>query len=574
MTDNAATDQGKPGDALRDALRGLVAPIMMFSMVVNLLMLTGPIFMLQLYERVIASRSEETLVVLLALVAFLYAIMAILDQARARIAARAGGRVQTLLERRVFDAALRHPSCLRGEPPWRELDAIRRFTATPGFPCLLDVPWTPLLLGAIFLFHPLLGAFAVGAALVLALVTIMGQARNAPDMEAALTHARGADRLGNEASAKADELAALGMRGAITTRWLAARDPMLHHEVATAERNAATFATSRTLRLFLQSAVLALGAWLVLQQSLSAGAMIAVSILMGRALAPIDTAILQWGMLRRARAGWGRLTGMLDPAPPHTARTAFATPSGTLEARELTVIPPNARRPTLRMVSLRLEPGMALGVIGGIGAGKTTLARALTGAWPLAGGSVRLDGAERAQHDADSLCARIGYLPQSLALFSGTVAENIARMRPDRDDAAVMRAAARAGAHEMILQFPDGYDTRLDALAPTLSSGQLQRIALARALFGDPMVLILDDPSAMQDGDGCAALNAALRAHKSAGGSALILSHRPNAIAECEHLLLLENGVRKMHGPRERVLRDLGHGPATVPDAAGIGSAS
>ncbi len=250
-----------------------------------------------------------------------------------------------------------------------------------------------------------------------------------------------------------------------------------------------------------------------------------------------------------------------------------AAPSGTLDARELTVIPPNARRPTLRMVSLHLEPGTAMGVIGGTGAGKTTLARALTGAWPLAGGSVRLDGAERTQYGADGFCGQIGYLPQAHTLFTGTVAENIARMRPERDDAAVMRAAMRAGAHDMILQLPDGYDTQLDMRAPTLSGGQLQRIALARALFGDPPVLVLDDPSAMQDGDGCAALNAALRAHKAGGGCALVLSHRPAAIAECEYLLLLENGVRKNHGPRERVLRDLGHGPAEAP-AAGIGSAS
>ncbi len=577
MSDGASTNRIESGGELRAArrtLRAVAAPLVLFSLVVNLLMLTGPLFLLQLYERVIASRSEETLVALLVLAAFLYLIMVILDQCRGRIAVRAGARLQALLERPVFDAALRRPAPETAPAPWSDLDAIRRFAASPSALSILDMPWTPMLLGVIFLFHPTLGLFGVAAAALLATLTLYYQARCRPHVQAAMPHAQSAGRLGDEASAKADELRALGMSDAFAGRWVRARRPALAHTVASNEYATVNFTGARTLRLFLQSSILAVGAWLVVQEAMSAGAMIAASILLGRALAPIDSAILQWSTFRQCRSGWDRITALLDEAAPPQRRTRIAPPAGRLEGREMTVIPPGARRPALRMVSLRLEPGAALGVIGAAGSGKTALAYALTGAWPLASGSVRLDGAQRAHHDPEGLAAAIGYMPQSSTLFAGTISENIARLQPEAEDAAITRAAMRAGAHDMILQLPEGYETRLSPSGAGLSAGQRQRIALARALFGDPAILILDDPTSALDGEGYAGFDEMLRTHLSEGGAALVLSHRPAAISACEQLLLLDDGVRKAIGPRDCILRELGQDPARQPPTAMVGQAS
>jgi len=320
--------------------------------------------------------------------------------------------------------------------------------------------------------------------------------------------------------------------------------------------------------------MLGLGAWLVLQGELSAGAMIAASILTGRALAPIEQAVGQWALVTRAQEGRARLAELLTRQPVDPPRTALPRPRAILEAQNLTVVPPGDTQAVLRMVSFRLEPGQALGIIGPSGAGKSTLARAIIGVWRPAGGKVRLDGASLDQYDPDVLGSYIGYLPQRITLFEGTIAENIARLRSAPDPALVVAAAKKAAAHDMIVKLPDGYDTRVAALGGRLSGGQVQRIGLARALYDDPVILVLDEPNSNLDNDGSMALNLAIRAHKEAGRSVIIMAHRPAAIQECDTLLVLEDGTRRAFGPRDQVLRDMVKNHTEIVRSTGPGGVS
>ena len=332
--------------------------------------------------------------------------------------------------------------------------------------------------------------------------------------------------------------------------------------------------TTKTLRLFLQSAMLGLGAWLVLQGQLTAGAMIAGSILMGRALAPVEMVIGQWQMVDAARRGRRAVIELLSEVPPETPRTALPRPRAMLVADGLTIVPPGATQASLRGVSFALQPGQALGVIGPSGAGKTTLAKAITGAWRPAAGKLRLDSATLDQYDPDVLGGYIGYLPQTVTLFDGTIADNIARLQRDPDPAKIVAAARKAAAHEMILAQPQGYDTPVSAVGGLLSGGQVQRIGLARAMFGDPILLVLDEPNSNLDNEGTLALNRAIKGMKSDGRSVIIIAHRPAAIEECEVLLVLERGARTAFGPRDEVLRSRVRNHATLARSAAQGGVS
>jgi ATP-binding cassette, subfamily C, bacterial len=539
---------------------GLFGFAFLFSMFVNALMLTGPLYMLQIYDRVLGSRSEETLLALSVLVVFLYGMMGILDYVRGRVMARAGARFQSRLDRRVFDAVLalsvRHPrGAAAARSGLRDLESVQRLFASPVLLALFDIPWTPLFLAVIFVFHPWLGWLAVAGGALLILITALNQwATMHPGTEASRASAE-ADRIVGQMHREAELVRSLGMQDAGFARWQAARGRSLHGTVATSDRSGLFTATTRTLRLMLQSAMLGLGAFLVLRGQITAGAMIAASIMLGRALAPIEAAIGQWQPVQAAMHGWSRLAGLLGETPPPAPRTELPRPRAILEARQLTVLPPGARQATLRMVSFRVEPGQALGVIGPSGAGKTTLARALTGVWPPAGGSLRLDGAALDQYPAAALGRHVGYLPQHVALFDGTIAENIARLSSAPDPRAVVRAAQQAAVHDMVVALPDGYDTPVSAHGGRLSGGQIQRLGLARALYGDPVIVVLDEPNASLDNEGSEALNAAIRALKADGRAAIVMAHRPAAIRECDLLLVLDGGTRRDFGPRDEVLR-------------------
>ncbi|HRM75267.1 MAG TPA: type I secretion system permease/ATPase, partial [Paracoccus sp. (in: a-proteobacteria)] len=460
-----------------------------FSFAVNLLMLTGPLFMMQVYDRVLASRSVETLTALFLLVVFLFTMMGALDLARNLIMSRIAARFQERMEGRVFTAALQDGSSagsdviLRGG--MRDLEAVQRLIGSPVLMALFDLPWAPFFLAAVFLFHPLLGAVATAGLVVLVFSTLLNQWLSRDSLQQAAIASHAAERMSDLYRDEGELIGSLGMRDATFQRWQDARDRATEATIRGADRATSFTVFSRSFRLFLQSALLAAGAWLVLRQEVTPGAMIASSILMGRALAPVEQVVGGWSMVQRAQDGWNRLSELLSRRPPLPARTPLPPPQARLEVRNLTVVPPGQSVATLRAVSFDLAPGQALGVIGPSGAGKSTLARALISAWPISGGSIRLDGATLEQYDPDVLGSLIGYLPQQVTLFDGTIAENIARLSPHPDPQRVVAAATAAAAHRMILDLPQGYDTPVTQSGGRLSGGQIQRIGLARALYAD-----------------------------------------------------------------------------------------
>ncbi|MBB4007108.1 type I secretion system permease/ATPase [Allorhizobium taibaishanense] len=556
--------QGAPSgaDELRAALarsRAGFLSIALFSFFVNLLVLTGPLFMLQVYDRVLAARSEATLLVLFLLVVLLYAIMGILDHVRSRIAARIGARFQSEFDLRVFRALLDRSALasrgVAGPRGMRDLDALQKMLASPAVFAVFDIPWTPVFLFVIFVFHPWMGYLALAGGLVLIGLTLMNQLGTKRYQAKATEAGRVSDEMTLALARDAETVQALGMRRSAASRWQAARFQSLSASIAYSDANGFYTAASKTFRIFLQSAILALGAWLVLRGEIKAGAMIAGSILIGRALAPIETAIAQWGLMQRAMEGWRNLGALLDQVPDADTRTALPRPRALLQVQQVTSVPPGETVATLRMMSFELAPGQALGVIGESGSGKSTLARLLTGVWPPMAGKIRLDGATLDQYGTDDLSEHVGYLPQDVVLFEGTIAENIARLTADPDPEKVIAAARKAAAHEMILKLPNGYDTRLPASGQRLSGGQKQRIGLARALYGDPVLLVLDEPNSNLDAEGSTALNSAIRNLKAAGGAAVIMAHRPAAIEECDLVLIMDNGARVAFGPRDEVLR-------------------
>jgi ATP-binding cassette, subfamily C, bacterial len=561
--------------AIRAEARMLFAAVFVFSVFVNILMLTGPLYMLQVYDRVLGSRSEETLIALSILCAFLFVAMGLLDHARARLMARVAARFQQRLDRRVFEAGMRRLSLLPNDqlagPALRDLEAVQRLLASPVLISIFDIPWTPLFIAAIFVFHPLLGYQAlVGGALLIAIALWNQWATREPLLRASAA-AMEAERLSESLKAEAETLQSLGMSGAGFTRLARVRGEALLRATRASDITGRFSVTTRTFRLFLQSAVLGLGAWLVLQGQLSSGAMIAGSILLGRALSPIEQAVGQWAVVSRAQEGWTRLSALLTVQPAEVPRTRLPRPKAALDIHQLTVVPPGEQVAVLKAVTFTLEPGQAIGVIGPSGSGKSSLARALCGVWRPAGGKIRLDGATLDQFDPDVLGSYIGYLPQRVSLFDGTIADNIARLAEAPDPERVVAAARAAAAHDMILRLPQGYDTRTAAIGGRLSGGQMQRIGLARALYGDPVFLVLDEPNANLDNDGSLALNAAIRAMKARGGSILIMAHRPNAIQECDTLLVLNEGTRVAFGPRDQVLREMVKNHTDIVRSAGPG---
>ncbi|MFW2589220.1 type I secretion system permease/ATPase [Sagittula sp. SSi028] len=531
-----------------------------FSFFVNMLMLTGPMYMLQVYDRVLGSRSVATLVALTALVVFLYVMMGVLDYVRGRIMARVAARFQAALDLRVFDAVLRRAAIKPDElsqTGLRDLEAVQRLMSSPVLLAAFDIPWVPVFLFGLFIFHPWMGALALVGGGVLIAVTLANQMVSRDPTLQSNRAVMLAEQTSDQIRQEAEMVQALGMRGDAFTRWIGARGQALSGQIATADMTGTFTTITKTFRMLLQSLMLGLGAYLVLQGELSAGAMIAGSILMGRALAPVELAIGQWPVVTRARKGWDNLAQLLSELPPEPARTALPTPAARLEVQQATIVAPGEQQAALRLVSFNVEPGDAIGVIGPSGSGKSTLARALTGIWRPAGGKIRLDGATLDQYGPDVLGQHIGYLPQRVTLFDGTIAENIARLSPHPDAEGIVAAAKRADAHEMILKLPQGYDTRVSAIGGRLSGGQMQRIGLARAMYGDPVILVLDEPNSNLDNEGSEAVNTAIRQFKEAGKSVLIMAHRPAAIKECNKLLMLEAGQRVAFGPKDEVLQQM-----------------
>ena len=543
---------------IRKQSRTLYWFVALFSIFANLLMLTGPLYMLQVYDRVLGSRSEATLVALSLIVVFLYAMMGILDFTRGRVMSRVGARFQTSLDKRVFDAVMRKSAIKpdeRADTGLKDLESVQKLMTSSVLMAFFDLPWTPIFLFGIAIFHPWLGMLAVAGGFVLIIVAVLNQIMTREPLGQLSQAVFRSERMGLQIRTEAEMIRSLGMSEASFARWEEARNSALDHEIKSSDLRGTFTATTKTFRLFLQSAMLGLGAYLVLQNELTPGAMIAGSILLGRALAPVELAVGQWALVQRARKGWDSLSELLGEVPPEPERTPLPIPKAKVEAQSLTVIPPGEQQAALKSVSFSIPPGSAVGVLGLSGAGKSTLARALTGVWRPAGGKIRLDGASLDNYEPDVLGKHIGYLPQRVQLFEGTIAENISRLSPNPDPEAIIEAAQKAAAHKMILKLPDGYDTQVSATGGRLSGGQIQRIGLARALYGNPVLLVLDEPNSNLDNEGNNALNIAIRTMKAEQKTVMIMAHRPAAIQECDLLLVLDQGVKTAFGPKQDVLK-------------------
>ena len=556
-------NQERGREELRQARRksrSLFWLVGLFSVFANLLMLTGPIYMLQVYDRVLGSRSVETLIALSALVAFLYLVMGVLDYSRGRIMGRAAARFQSELDQRIFDAVIRKSSVVSDDNTnagLRDLEAIQRLMSSPLLLAFFDLPWTPIFLLGIYIFHPWLGFFAICGGLVLVLITIVNQIVTKRPVGQSNRTSTLADMLGDRLRAEAETIQALGMRDAAFRHWNNWRNQSLSHQIRSADFSGTFSSLTKTFRLFLQSAMLGLGAYLVLKGEMTAGGMIAGSILLGRALAPIEQLVGQWQLVQRALKGWSNLADLLAEIGPERFPVELPRPKARLDVKGLTLFAPGERQPTLSNISFTLEEGQAIGVIGASGAGKSTLVRAITGVWRPSSGLIQLDGASLDQYSSKDLGEYFGYLPQRIQLFDGTIAENIARLSKSTNDAAVVEAARQADAHDMILGMPNGYSTLIRSGTGSLSGGQIQRIGLARALYGNPVVLILDEPNSNLDHEGSEAVNATIRRFKAIGKSVLIVAHRPAAIAECDTLLVLEKGKLRAFGAKDRVLGEV-----------------
>ncbi|QYX56606.1 type I secretion system permease/ATPase [Roseovarius sp. SCSIO 43702] len=544
---------GRELAALRRQSRGLLWFTGLLSLVSSLLMLTGPLYMLQVYDRVLSSGSEATLLSLTMLAAFLFAMMALLDWSRGRIMARIGARFHDALRDRLFDAMLGP----RGTAPVRNLEAVQRVIVSPVMLALFDLPWVPVFLLGIWIFHPWLGILAIAGGMTLVAVSALHQLALRGPAADAMAAQRRADLAADRLSEAGDTVRGLGMREGARRRWRDAADAALRGQVGVADLGAGFGSLTRAIRLFLQSAMLGLGALLVLGGELGPGAMIAGSILLGRALGPVEQVIGQWSALDQARRGWRGLAQALGDTPPEGATLALTRPAARLDVQQASIAAPGAVRAALRGLSVSVRPGEVLGVIGPSGAGKSSLARGLTGLWPVVAGKIRLDGAPLDRYAGDRLGRLVGYLPQRVELFDATIAANIARLDPDPDPEAVIAAARWAGAHEMILDQPAGYDTVLARDGAPLSGGEVQRIGLARALYGDPVILVLDEADAGLDSAGQAGVTAAVRRFAEAGGAVILTGHRPSSVEACDLLLLLENGLARAFGPRDRVLEEL-----------------
>jgi len=539
------------------------ACIGLYSGAINILMLTGSLFMLQVYDRVLPSRSVPTLVALLTIVAFVFGVQAVLEAIRTRMLTRVSRRLDEDLSGLAFRSTVSPSFTAGGEraDPMRDLDQVRQFFATPGPAALFDMPWTPLYLAMCFMFHPLLGWLTVAGALIVSVLALFGEVRSRVSSKRSARMAAQRQGVVDCARRNTEVLGTMNLLARFEQRFRAANPQFLAAHQKGSDGATGVSAAVRALRNLLQSGVLALAAYLAIQQEISSGTIIAASILASRALAPIDVAVSQWRQFVAARLAAGRLKRSLAAIGDAQPLTRLPAPRSRLEVHDGSVAPPGTRVATVSGISFAVQAGDGLGIIGPSGSGKTTLARAITGTWPLARGEIALDGAPLHQYSAEDRGAAIGYLPQDVDLFNGTIADNIARFEPDHTDEAVVRAAQLADVHDMILKFQNGYDTRIGDGGLQLSAGQRQRIGLARALYGDPFLVVLDEPYSNLDGEGDAALNRALAAVRARGGIVVLIAHRRSAIGVVNKVIVIADGRQVAFGPKDQVLSQIAAPP-------------
>ncbi len=542
------------------------------SGIVNLLYLSGSFFMLEVYDRVLPSRSVPTLVGLAALIALLYSFQGILDFVRGRILVRVGASLDESLNTRVYqalvDLPLRAGQRGNGLQPLHDLDNIRAFLSGPGPTALFDLPWLPLYLVICYLFHPMLGYIAGGGALVLVTLTVLTEVLTRQPIRQASELGIRRGLLADASRRNAEVLRAMGLGRRVGARWAEANSRYLASQRRASDVAGGFGSLSKVLRMMLQSAVLGTGAYLVIKGEATAGVIIASAILTSRALAPVELAIANWRGFLAGRQSWRRLSELLHAFPERLSQTPLPKPVETLRVESASAVPPGSQRLVVQDVSLSLSKGQCLGVIGPSASGKSSLARLLVGVWQPARGKVRIDGAALDQWHPEALGRHIGYLPQDVELFAGSIAENIARFEPEPDSDAIIAAATAAGVHRMILSLANGYDTEIGEGGAVLSSGQRQRIALARALYGEPFLVVLDEPNSNLDAEGEEALTQALFGVRQRGGIAVVVAHRRAALAAVDTVLVMNGGRVQALGPRDEILAKVLRRPPLNPPAA------
>ncbi|NBP36219.1 MAG: type I secretion system permease/ATPase [Betaproteobacteria bacterium] len=530
-----------------------------FSGVINLLYLAPSLYMMQVYDRVLNSRNETTLIMLSLITLGAFAVMAWIEQIRSQVLVRVGNQVDDELSARVFTAAFERN--LRGRTgaagaAMNDLTQVRQFVTGNGLFAFFDMPWTPIYILVVYLFHPVLGIFVLFGAVVSFLLAWLNERSTKQGLAEANQAAMMGSAFATTNLRNAEVIEAMGMLPALRARWKAMQDRLLQKQSEASDRAGLVSAAIKFWRLTMQSAVLGIGALLVLENLASPGVMIAASILAGRALAPVDLAIASWKQFSSARTSYQRLSQLLEDFPARTQGMSLPRPKGLLTVEQVIASPPGAQAPVLRGVQFAVKPGEVLVIVGPSASGKSTLARLMVGVWLAQAGKVRLDGADIFLWNKDELGPWIGYLPQDIELFEGTIAENIARFG-EIDSELVIEAASRAGMHDMILRFPKGYDTPIGESGSALSGGQRQRIALARALYGDPALIVLDEPNSNLDDAGEQALVRAVMQAKSEGRTVILITHRTSIVGIADNLMVLREGAVHMHGPRQQVLQAL-----------------
>ena len=543
--------------ALRSC-RGILVSVAVFSGIINILMLTGAFYMLEVYDRVLPSHSMATLIALSILLVILMSCQSVLDLIRSRILIRVGGAFDEAVSQRIYGIVAAMPLRTReagdGLEPIRDLDTVRSFVSGPGPVALFDLPWMPVYLVIIFAFHPWLGWTALLGAVVLVILALIPAFLTRAPTQVAARSAMLRNGIAGASRRNAEVVAAMGMAPYLSNRWDQANKDFVGHQQRISDITGDFGAVSKALRMMLQSAVLGVGAYLVIIQQASAGIIIAGAILVGRALAPVDMAIANWRGLIAARQSWSRLERLLSSLPADSDTMELPPPSKVLAVENVSVVAPGTRDLIVKGVSFQLAAGEGLGIIGPSASGKSTLARSLVGVWPCVQGKVRLDGAALDQWSDASRGAHVGYLPQDVELFAGTIAQNISRFMPNATSEAIVAAARAAGTHELVVRLQHGYETEIGEMGMALSAGQRQRIALARALFGNPFLVVLDEPNSNLDAEGEAALAQAIISVRRRGGIVVVVAHRPAALAGVDKVLTMRGGQVVDQGPKDEVL--------------------
>lgn len=531
----------------------------LISMLINILMLTGPVFMLQVYDRVLASGSVPTLVVLGGLALGLYAFYGLLDGLRSRILVRVGQYVDAQHSGLAYQVSTMAPVLIGNKAqqlrPVQDLDAVRQFLSGQGPAAIFDSPWMPFYLIIVYVFHPILGLVGLVGAIIICLLIGLNEWLTRKPMQEANRETGQRGQLVESGRQNAEAIHAMGMVGALRGRWEGLNQTYLQSQRVSSDRGLLFSTLTKTFRFILQSSILGFGAWLAIQQEITPGIMIAASIMISRALSPIEVAVGQWRAFVGARQAYGRLKSIFGQMPEEQEDgMELPLPQKALTVDALSSGPVGLKKPVLQGISFSLDAGQGLGIIGPSGSGKSTLARSLVGLLPALSGSVRLDGAELTQWAQDRRGEFIGYLPQDIQIFDGTVAENISRFAPDASSDSILDAARLADLHEMITALPDGFETRIGSSGFALSGGQRQRVALARAIYGNPFLIVLDEPNSNLDSQGEAALAGAISAMKEKGSVIVIIAHRPSALASVDHVLCLKEGKMQACGPKDEVL--------------------